>query len=270
MRVALSTALVVLLLPAAATATGSLTISLLDSRSRPVEGTVSATPRAGGAGRSCTTKAGRCVIRALGAGEYRVTARTVRGVTPGAVIATVRDGRAVRARLAVPDAPQATAPPQSAVVASAPSEGATHGGPGQPGTPGVGVREGSLPTTTGLRQSVPRTSPPPVTASGGPRTGMMMSSTSSSTTRDLGRGDHWVIRGSAQDQRSRPVEGSVTISKDGTNLGTVQTSGGSFQVYDLEPGRYHLSFTCVTGQRTARDVTVQSGPAASVRLTIQR
>lgn len=270
MRLAPTIALATLLLPATATASGSLTISLLDSRSRPVEGTVTARPRAGGAGRSCTTRAGSCIIRNLGAGQYRVTATTVRGAATSPVVATVQEGRAARARLSVSDVPAAGATTVVGVVAHTPdggSQGATHQGPGRPGASGLGRHGAPAPVSPGLRPEVPRVSPAPVAASSGPT---KLRASAMNTARDLGRGEHRVIRGSAQDQRSRPVEGTVTVSKDGVVIGTVQTSAGSFQVYDLEPGRYRLGFTSISGLSTNREVTVESGPATSVRLTIQR
>ena len=199
----------VLLAPSAVWARGSLTVSVVDERSRPVEGTVSVAPQGGGAARNCTTRGGQCSVRRLAAGWYRVTAATARGQTPPAVVVAVRSGRNVRARLTVPLPSQQTETRPASATA----------------------------TTQG---------------------------------RDLGSGQHRVISGWTDDQRSRPVEGSVSVSRNGVLVGTVPTRGGRFQVYDLDPGRYRLSFTGLTGQSVAKEVAIQDGPAISVRLTVQR
>ncbi len=80
-------------------ATGSLTISLQDDRSRAVEGTVTARPQGGGQAHTCSTRGGRCSITGLTAGRHQVTATLVRGGFVPAATVTIVDGRTTSVRL---------------------------------------------------------------------------------------------------------------------------------------------------------------------------
>ncbi|MCB9601972.1 MAG: hypothetical protein H6720_16765 [Sandaracinus sp.] len=42
------------------------------------------------------------------------------------------------------------------------------------------------------------------------------------------------------DSAGRPADATVTVSRDGTTLGTVRSVAGRFSMFDLPPGRYAL------------------------------
>jgi hypothetical protein len=277
MRLTLATVLLLSALPARAIAAGSLTISLQDDRARPVEGTASVTPLGGGGSRSCITRAGTCTVSSLAAGPYRVAATTLRGGSAPAVTVSVVEGRSVRARLTAPAGPAPTAPMQSSGGAQQQVIPMAQPGSTRPGAPGVTVHPGPAVSNPGVQGTLhagaplpTSRGPLPVLLHDTPHGTTMVTTSAQTAPHNLGSGNHWVIRGQAQDQRSRPVEGNVTVSQGSTVLGTVSTTGGAFQVYDLAPGTYHLSFTCLSGQRTSASVAVGGGTAVSVRLIVQR
>lgn len=85
--------------------------------------------------------------------------------------------------------------------------------------------------------------------------------------RVLGTGSRCVVRGFVADERGRAREGTVTVQRSGRVLGRVGTRGGSFQLFDLAPGRYELSFVGASGVRGRRAITLERGrPAISVRI----
>jgi len=238
MRIPLALLLLAVAWPSSAWATGSLTISLQDDRSWAIEGTVTAQPEGGGQAHTCSTRGGRCSIMGLTAGRHQVTATLVRGgfVPPARV--TIVDGRATSVRL-------------TAQAASVPTTTQTQQSP----TPSGGTRPGGTSKTQPSGQSAP-------VAIG--------TTTAQVSTRNLGVGQHASVLGTTQDQRGRRVEGTVTVTQNGHTIGAVSTTGGSFTVFDLSPGTYSFMFTALTGQSTSRNVTVASGAATSVRLSVTR
>ena len=291
MRTSLALALLAFAWPTVALASGSLTISLQDDRSRAVEGTATATPEGGGAAQSCSTRGGRCSITGLQAGRYRVSAGLVRGgVTPTSTV-TVLEGRAASVRLTALPPPTAgtvrqtqggSTPAPPPVPDGGPAGGGPHGAGGA-GPGGVTVRPGGPATAQGalvrgIRPGVPGRAPGPIVVQqagpnaqgGAPAAPVGTNQSRTAAARNLGTGQHAAILGRTQDQRGRRVEGSVTVQQGNQSIGTVSTTGGSFTAFDLPPGQYSLSFTALTGQRTTGTVTVVQGAAASVRLTVTR
>jgi len=288
MRTSRCLALLALLWPTAAFASGSLTISLQDDHSRAIEGTATARPVGGGTAKSCSTRGGRCSIPGLAAGRYQVSATLIRGgLVPAANVAVV-EGRAASVRLtALP--PPTTGTSQQTVGAAGPPQvpnagpgGGTHPG-AAPGPGVVNVRPGATATAQMaqapvVRPGLPGQGPRPIvtqgpsvqTAQAGTVVSGMAPAGNATPPRNLGTGQHATILGRTQDQRGRVVEGSVSVQQANHTVGTVSTTGGAFTAFDLAPGQYVVSFTALTGQRATANVTVTAGPAASVRLTINR
>ncbi len=233
MRTPLALLLLAVAWPSSAWATGSLTISLQDDRSRAVEGTVTARPQGGGQAHTCSTRGGRCSITGLTAGRHQVTATLVRGGFVPAATVTIVDGRTTSVRLTA----QAASVPTTVPVLVHPGTSTQPSGQSAPVATG---------TTTATAQ------------------------TTQVSTRNLGVGQHASVIGTTQDQRGRRVEGTVTVTQNGHTIGTVSTAGGSFTAFDLSPGTYSFSFTALTGQSTSRNVSVTGGAATSVRLSVTR
>lgn len=287
MRALLVALLLAVLWPTSAFAAGSLVISLQDDHGRAVEGTVTATPAAGGQARTCATHGGRCTL-SVPAGRYLVGATLIRGGFVPASSVTVQDGRAASVRLSALPPPTA-APmqqttgqggPANPVVPGGGAQGGTHppagGGQGVvvQGGPNVALQGARAP---GFRPVVPGQGPPPVVVTPGhPQpVGSTMSVQGAAVNpgaapRNLGTGQRASVLGTAQDQRGRRVEGSVTVTQAGRTIGTVSTTGGSFTCFDLPAGSYNVSFRALTGQQASRDVVVGAGPAVSVRLSVTR
>ncbi len=74
----------------------------------------------------------------------------------------------------------------------------------------------------------------------------------------------------AQDQRSRPVEGTVVITRNGRKIGSCATVAGRCAVHGLEPGPCTVSFTAIAGHRASKRATVRAGLDVRVRLIVQR
>jgi len=89
-------------------------------------------------------------------------------------------------------------------------------------------------------------------------------------SKDLGHGRRVAVVVSAQDQRSRNVEGLVAVRRSGREIGHASTTGGRVNLFDLDPGAYDVTFTAISGEHTTRSVTVRADATVNVRLTVQR
>ncbi|MCA9614744.1 MAG: carboxypeptidase regulatory-like domain-containing protein [Myxococcales bacterium] len=241
--------------------TGTVQVRVVDSAGRPLDGTV--TFRAGNATQTCRTVASRCSI-ALPPGTWSAEVAPTRESSAGPLQVAVRAG--VVASVTFRTRP-ATTPTTTAVVTTA--TGASTVAPATTTTTATvrtpvvqtaatnGVQRTTRPRTS-LRTTPRATATAPVatsTATNGvatnavspvattPRivtTAPATTTTTVDTGRNLGTGTRVCAQGSVMDSAGRPADATVTVSRDGTTLGTVRSVAGRFSMFDLPPGRYAL------------------------------
>jgi hypothetical protein len=91
---------------------------------------------------------------------------------------------------------------------------------------------------------------------------------SSSGKRRLDTCGQVVIIGYARDRRGEPIDGTVVIRRDGFQVERFPTQGARFEVCDLPPAKYQVTFTTYSGERATRLITVRGGLEPS-RLAIR-
>jgi hypothetical protein len=91
---------------------------------------------------------------------------------------------------------------------------------------------------------------------------------SSSGKRRLDTCGQVVIFGYARDRRGEPIDGTVVILRDGSEVERFPTQGARFEVCDLPPAKYQVTFTAHSGERATRFITVRGGLEPS-RLAIR-
>lgn len=268
----------------AAAADGSIRCRAVDANGRRVDGTCVAT---GTANRSCRTAGGTCTISAP-PGRYTVTFRTRTGRTSPprsarvlagstvTVILTAESGPAVSYAHEGGDVTLQTMPPATTDAGTDSSNSA------DAGTSTATADAGSSTDTT-------TTTTEPVTSGGtvaGADAGAIVpADTGTETTTaihvvqtttlvaqptqppDRSTGTTLALQGRTSDSRGRAVDGTITVSKDGTPVGRASTAGGRFQLYDLPQGTLTLSFRSTTGATTTA-TTRYSGSAVTLNLTV--
>ncbi|MCC7540112.1 MAG: hypothetical protein IT379_28095 [Deltaproteobacteria bacterium] len=252
--------LVVVSLPALASADARVQVRLADSTGRAIDGTITMT--AGSRRVSCRTTAGRCTITAP-AGRYTTTVTVRAGGTPAPRTVTVPASGTISLALATPrpatesgrssDAGTGSRPPTTgvSVVGAVVGRSGTGGDAGTRSSGGTGTSSRSGSGTSGS------------TASG-------TSSTSGSTStapRSLSTGTRMVCQGTIRDASGRAVDGTVTVRRGSTTVGTVRTTAGRFSVYDLPAGSYTFTVSGSSGTATST-ISITSALARPV-LTVR-
>jgi hypothetical protein len=179
------------------------------------------------------------------------TTATTRTTTATTATPTVRAN--VQPSVGTAVAPSVTAPgvrtvtPSTATTATSPSTAPRATAPGVTATaPGV------VTTAPGVTAVSPTVAPRVVTTT-------TTTPSTTATTRDLGRGTRVCAQGSVTDSLGRPADATVTVTRDGTTLGTVRSVAGRFSMFDLPPGRYALRAVSARDGSVAQQ-TLDLGP----------
>lgn len=266
--------------PAAADGDGSIRCRGADSAGRRVDGTCTAS---GPATRTCTTAAGVCTIHAP-PGTYTVTLRTRSGRTSPPRTARILTGSLVTVVLNVDPGPEASFEHEGgAVTVQAMPAGTSDAGAD---AADAGARADAADAGT----SADATAPTGASAAGGTVTGADAGAVvpgdagveAATSVRllsgptfvaapveppDRSTGTTLALQGRVSDSRGRAVDGTVTVSKDGSPIGRAVTSAGRFQLYDLPQGTLTLSFRSTSGA-TATATARYAGSTVTVNLAV--
>ncbi len=267
----------------AAAADGSIRCRAVDASGRRVDGTCVAT---GTANRSCRTAGGTCTISAP-PGRYTVTFRTRTGRTSPPRSARVLAGSTVTVILTAESGPAVSYAHEGGDVTLQPMPtGTTDAGTDSSSSADAGT---STATADAGSTTDTTTTTEPVTSGGtvaGADAGAIVpadAGTETTTTirvvqtttlvaqpaqpPDRSTGTTLALQGRTSDSRGRAVDGTVTVSKDGTPVGRANTAGGRFLLYDLPQGTLSLTFRSTTGATTTA-TTRYSGSAVTLNLTV--
>ena len=200
----------------AAAADGSISVRLTDQKGRSVNGSVNVS---GPVKKDCRASNGRCVLRSLKPGEYRITVKWPDGQKSTRKSFKVLKGRTASISFKAPEQKKTT-------------------------------------TTTTVKTIAPVT---PVMAAPAAVSGVKTKtgttdSKSSTTTKvaNLGKGKKICITGRTTDSRGRSINGTVEVYKGGKLIGTASTRNGRYSIYDLNKGKYKIQ---LKGQKSSKTVS---------------
>ena len=269
----------------AAAADGSIRCRAVDANGRRIDGTCAAT---GPASRSCMTAGGTCTISAP-PGTYTVTFRTRAGRTSTPRTARVLAGSTVTVVLTAATDPAVsyaheggdvtlqtmpTGTADAGTASTAPTDAGTASA-----TPDAGSSTDTTTTTTtepvasgGTVSGADAGTIVPADAGAETTTAVRVVQTATIVAQpaqppDRSTGTTLALQGRTSDSRGRAIDGTVTVSKDGTPVGRAATAGGRFQLYDLPQGTLTLSFRSTAGATTT-GTTRYSGSAVTINLTV--
>jgi len=205
-------------LPAAA-ADGSISVRLTDRKGRSVNGSVKVS---GPAKKDCKASNGRCVLRSLKPGEYRITVQWPDGQKSTRKSFKVLKGRTASISFKAPEQKKSTTTTKIKTVA--------------PVTPVMAAPA----AVSGVKTKTSSTD--------------KKSSTSSKTQKvaNLGKGKKICITGRTTDSRGRSINGTVQVYKNGKLIGTASTRNGRYSIYDLDKGKYKIQ---LKGQKSSKTVS---------------
>ena len=76
---------------------------------------------------------------------------------------------------------------------------------------------------------------------------------------NLGAGRRLVAQGTVLDRAGRPVDGTLTVVRNGTAIGRVQTTAGRFSIFDVTQGNYTVNVVSSRGTRASRPLRITAG-----------
>lgn len=296
MRTMIGLALLSMASLASAQRPGTVTVRVVDSAGRPMDGTV--TFRGRGTA-TCRTVAGRCQVQ-LAAGSWSATLQPVRERATGVMRVNVQPGRVANMTFRTQAVQQArpavrgNVPVQTTAVrrTRTTAQPSTTVRPSTAATPRVtttrrttvsaqtgpritsqnpSIQGASTNTTVARRrttttvQARPQARPQQaVVTTARPQQAVV---TSTPSGRNLAQGRRLCVQGAMVDAAGRPSDGTVTVRQGASVIGTVRSVAGRFSMFDLAPGRYELSTRAArTGAITQQTLNL---PAGVARVTIR-